>query len=479
MTADGQRSRIEPIPGEAPQPAGAYSLDTFGYREQEYLFAGEADSFALEGERSRDGRWSVRPDARAEFATRLVVRRPIDPSRFSGCVVLEWLNVSGGMDGAPDWTMLHRAFVERGDVWVGMSVQKVGIDGGGFVEGAHLKKLDPQRYGALVHPGDEFAFDMFSQAGRLLRGADDASPRGDLLGGPLGGLTPQTLIAAGESQSASFLVSYINAVDPKAAVFDAYFVHGRPGSGADFDGKMRLSISRDGGVPTSAGEELIRADARVPVLVYQSETDVILLGSGKASQPDGDRVRLWELAGAAHADTYMLVAGPRDDGTLAPEQFAKLLRPISKLLIGTAESPINAAPQHHYVGQAAYEHLLAWAAGGAAPPVAPRLELTDDGSDLAREADGIALGGIRTPWVDVPLATLTGLGQRGEMLAVLFGRTLPFSADELTARYPGGREDYLRSFEKSLDATIAAGFIRSADRAEILAVAGPAFDNVT
>ena len=48
----------------------------------------------------------------------------------------------------------------------------------------------------------------------------------------LGGLEPQRLIAAGESQSASRLVTYIDAVQPIDHVYDGFLVHSRFGSGA-------------------------------------------------------------------------------------------------------------------------------------------------------------------------------------------------------------------------------------------------------
>ena len=88
--------------------------------------------------------------------------------------------------------------------------------------------------------------------------------------------------------------------------------------------------------------ERIRQDARVPVLVLQSETDVILLGGGLAGQPDSERIRVWEMAGAAHADTYTVSAGRYDDGTLSPERMAELLRPTTNLMIGNTDTPINA-----------------------------------------------------------------------------------------------------------------------------------------
>ena len=74
-----------------------------------------------------------------------------------------------------------------------------------------------------------------------------------------------------------------------------------------------------------------------------------------------------------------------------------------------------------------------------------------------------------------PTATLSGLGQTGEVFAILFGTTTPFDASTLTALYPGGRDDYLARFTDALDETIAAGFVLADDRDEILAVAAASY----
>jgi hypothetical protein len=213
----------------------------------------------------------------------------------------------------------------------------------------------------------------------------------------------------------------------------------------------------------------------VPVLVLQSETDVILLGGQWARQPDSDRFRLWEMAGAAHADTYTVSAGRHDDGSLSGERFAELLRPTTNLLIGQTDTPVNAGPQQHYVAQAALDHLVRWVLEGVAPPSAPRLEVADSGVDFHKDAQGNVLGGIRTPWVDVPVATFSGLGQAGDSFAFLFGQTSPFDEARLSDLYPGGISEYLEKFEASLDTTIAAGFVRAEDRAEILSIAAASY----
>ncbi len=449
-------------------PAGFYNLAALGYEEHEFLIEGVARSFTLVDETATIGD-RVQAGAEAPYVSRIVVRRPTDPTRFSGTVLVEWNNVSGGVDAGPDWMFLHRHLMARGHAWVGVTAQKAGIDGGGLVEGFHLKVLAPDRYDELVHPGDRWSFDIFTQVGELLR-----SPEGE---SPLGGLVPSSLIAAGESQSAAFLVTYINAIDPDARVFDAFFVHGRPGTASSLEGAFISSRTNLGEATRSLSNRpvRIRDDARVPVLVLQSETDVIVLGGRLPAQPDGDHVRLWEVAGAAHGDTYLLVASNYDDGTLTPARLAELMQPTTQLIIGNTDTPINSGPQQHYVGQAALDHLVRWAAGGPPPPKAPRLILDDEGSGLVVDGRGNATGGIRTPWVDVPTATLSGIGQTGETFAILFGKTDPFDPATLAACYPGGRGEYIERFTASIDAAIAAGFVLPDDRAEILALADASY----
>jgi hypothetical protein len=448
-----------PVPGAfflgSPQ---SYDLAALGYSNDELLLEGTARSYA-----SAPGE--------ARYRTRAVVRRPLDPARFNGSVVVEWFNVSGGLDAAPDWSFTHRHLVREGFAYVGVSVQKVGIDGGGFAAMSFpLKKMNAERYASLVHPGDAFAFDIFSQAGRAVRD-----------GRLLGGLAPRRVLAIGESQSAMYLVSYVNHVDAEARVFDGFLIHGRGGKGAPLDGSSiirgtpeeRAQAARTGQWSLShvAGSDRIRADVRVPVLTLQSETDVIGLGSAGARQPDFERFRLWEIAGAAHADTYLLVASASDDGSLAPAALAKLLAPTTELFGMKVDRPINAGPQQHYVLQAALAHLDRWAAGGAPPPEAPRLELGSGDAPLALDAHGNVRGGIRSPWVDAPTAVLSGFGQSGAEFAFLFGTTRSFDAAALARLYPGGRADFLARFEKATADALARGFLLEADAAEIRAVA--------
>jgi hypothetical protein len=453
---------LRPFDGPGPAPAGAYDLAALGFVEEEFFVSGDASSYRLRGERTSDGRWQAEPDETAPYVTRILVRRPADGTKFSGTVVGEWMNVSGGVDAPPIWMMTHTQLIRRRHAWVGVSAQRAGIEGGGLVEsGMHLKAAFPARYATLSHPGDAFAFDIFSQAGRAVRAGAALGPHA---------AAARCLIAAGHSQSAAFLVTYLNAIDPAARVFDGFAVHGRTGEGASLTDGFTPSRSQG----TSA--DPIRADLRVPVLVVQTETDQTVLGAGRVHQPDGELVRTWEIAGAAHGDTYLLIASGQDDGKLAPARLAELTRPTTNVFIATTAIPVNSGLQHHYVACAALEHLEAWVRAGTAPPAAPRLDLTADGADFHRDTTGVATGGIRTPWTDVPVAVLSGVGQAGtDRFAFLFGVTRPLTQGQLAELYPGGLAEYRVRFAAALDETITAGFLLADDRAEALAVAEAAW----
>jgi hypothetical protein len=455
-----------PIPGDPFLLVGAPNLESVGYVREEWFLTGTATAYTVRGERSEDGRWQAVRAARAPFKTRIVVFRPSDPAGFNGTVVVEWLNVSGGLDAAPDWLFLHRHLIRERAAWVGVSAQRAGIDGGGLVPGMPLKQVDAARYGSLEHPGDAFAFDIYTSVGRMLRTTGS---------GPLGPLQPQRLIAIGESQSAGFLVSYVNAVDPIERCFDAFLIHGRPGAAAELDGGY-LRAPRDGdlakvGAITRIGHR-IREDIRVPVLTFQSETDVVALGGGRARQSDFERFRLWELAGAAHFDTYGLVASRIDQENVPIEALALHMAPTDKPMGLSANVPVNSGPQQHYVLNAALLHLDRWVREGKPPPEAPRLRASDArATELVRDELGIVCGGIRTPWVEAPSAVLSGDAPGGDGFTFLFGRTVTLDEATLARLYPGGPDEHCLRFEAATEEAVAAGFLLETDASEIRALA--------
>jgi hypothetical protein len=456
------------IPGKPVLGLGNFDLSTQHYVVQEYLLSGDAVSYRAVGVPTDDGKWNVEVDQHAPFATRLVVVRPEDSAKFNGTVIVEWLNVSAGTDGAPDWSYTHRELIRQGYAYVGVSAQKGGIDGGGMNLGIPgvlpIKKADPQRYADLNHPGDAFAYDIYTQAGRAIRHSRDSHLLGQLI--------PKHVIATGESQSAGYLTTYVDAIEPIAKAFDGFLIHSRFGSGAPITGAYIASAAA-----TAVKGLHIRTDIKKPVLIFISESDLMFPGGYlSARQPDNDYLRTWEVAGTAHADTYTLGGAAVDSGSAPIEVLAKAYVPTSSIMGMPLAQPMNSAPQHHYVMQAALAALNRWVVAGQAPPHGQRLNTSDaTPPKLAVDENGNATGGVRSPWMDVPTAHLSGLGQAGAGMVVLFGVTEPFNAAKLSALYPGGQAEYVVKFNASLESAIAAGFILPVDETEIQAIAAYSF----
>ena len=133
-------------------------------------------------------------------------------------------------------------------------------------------------------------------------------------------------------------------------------------------------------------------------------------------------------------------------------------------------APINAGPQT-YVLRAAVAALDRWVTTGTPPPRAPHLKLNpNDPKVYLTDADGNAQGGIRTPHVDAPIATLSGLGQSGSGYCYLFGTTKPFDTAKLAELYPSHKV-FVREWNQAVRAAVKAGFVLSADAPALEAVA--------
>jgi hypothetical protein len=437
--------------------ATSFDLADVGYRQDEFFISGPATAYANVGPLGSDGRWSVTAAGTADYKTRIVVYRPIDPKDFNGTVAVEWLNVSGGLDAAPDWITAHTEMIREGYAWVGVSAQFVGVEGMGSIAPGlgGLKVTDPERYGSLVHPGDSFSYDIFSQAGQAVRGASSIDP--------LDGLRPKRVIALGESQSAFRLVTYINAIDPRDRVYDGYFVHSRGGGSAPLSQAPEPAIDAPEVV-------LFRDDVRVPVMLLQTETDLINLGYLPDRQPDGRLFRLWEVAGTSHADVYTLGVGFSDvGGDPVVAEVVEVSSPIPGII--DCDRPVNSGPQH-FVVKAALHALERWVATGATPPRAPRLEVA--GEEFVLDEFGNVRGGIRTSYVDVPIATLSGLGQSGGGFCFIFGTTELFDEATLDELYPD-HEAYVAAVDEATDRAVRARFVLRPD-AELIVEAAERSD---
>ena len=98
----------------------------------------------------------------------------------------------------------------------------------------------------------------------------------------------------------------------------------------------------------------------------------------------------------------------------------------------------------------------AWINGGAAPPIQPRIafEATGAPPKIRRDRFGNAIGGVRLPEMDVPIAQTLGSSKDSEWL----GQTFPFTAAQLKALYPT-HQDYVAKVAAAAERALAAGVI--------------------
>ncbi len=403
-------------------------LEARGYVEHEFILSGEAHAYAAEGAWTSVGRWHATPTSTASYTTRLLVRQPIDRARFNGTVLVEWLNVSAGGDVDVTFGAAIDEVIRRGYAFVGVSAQKVGVD---------ALRTNP-RYSALHHPGDDYSYDIFTQAGRALTGALGAKP--------LGPLVPRRLLATGESQSASRMVTYINAIQPLAQVYDGFLVYSR-GSGAS-----QLSATAP-----DPDDPRFRTDQPTPVIDVQTEGDIIVLRSHLARQSDTSHFRLWEVAGGAHADEHTLSRKNPPNPSSPGSPCVERLNSANTFLVVSAA--LNA--------------LDRWVRDGTEPAHAPRITLGSDPSaadPVVRDRFGNAKGGIRLPELEVPIATITGVPNPAppdaaplfQSFCRLFGQTHPFSETQLAELYPT-HADYVKQYREAVDTAVAKDFLLSND----------------
>ena len=206
---------------------------------------------------------------------------------------------------------------------------------------------------------------------------------------------------------------------------------------------------------------MVREDFEVPVMMFQTESDVVALRSYQSRQPDSAYFRLWETAGTAHADYYITVTTNTDTGK-DPQVAAVFETALF------CDKPINMGPQH-FQTNAAFSALNEWAKGGKLPPKAERLTLEGSPIRIARDEYGIALGGIRSSFVDAPMATLSGEGNSSENFGFcnnLFGTTKLFDIQTLASLY-GDNSIYRDKVNAAADEAVSLGFMLPEDAALI------------
>ena len=326
----------------------------------------------------------------------MVVRRPADPSRFNGTVLVEWYNVTNGFDADNLWFFVWEHIMRSGYVWVGVSAQRVGVNA--------LKAWSPARYGTLdVTAGntindDSLSYDIYSQAGQALR-----NPLGvDLLHG----LVTRLVIATGESQSSMRLAVYANSIQPLANLY--------PGI---------LFLSTIG--------ERVRQDLSIPMFKVLTEFDVTGANEANLRQDDTGRFRTWEVAGTSHVDQHLRDSREplelRDNGTSLE----------ANLDVTCGTKPVGTRVPTTYVLASAIDKMVQWIQTGTPPPTAPRIQIATFGNPSipVRNALGLAQGGIQLSQVALPTRVNNGTNT-GPGACNRWGYSIPIDPAVLRSLYP-------------------------------------------
>jgi hypothetical protein len=392
-----------------------FSLDELGYEEAEYFVTGTARNLDT--------------GATAPYTTRIIVTRPSSPSRFNGTVMLDWVNVTAQFENAVDTITAHELLLREGWAFVHVSAQAAGV----CCTPLTPKIWDPVRYARLSHPGDDYSFDMFSQIAQAFR-----SPPGV---DPMDGLDVERIIAAGQSQSASRLYGYVTEAQADAGVIDGFLIHG-------------------------GGSKTYETPPTAPVLHLLSDAEA------SPSEPSTTtNYRLWEVAGTSHSDFYIgyhqvVGQGPRfAAGARRPASADEDLHRVAGNY-GEQPHPMHltcilagGAMPMRYATMAALKHLDRWIADGTAPPNGPRFAFDGDGQ--AKDGVGNALGGIRLPPIDVPVARYEST------ICELGGITIPFTEVQLRTLYPT-HADYYAKMQAATAATVSQGFMLPEDVPDLL-----------
>jgi hypothetical protein len=455
-----------------------------GYVEEEFFFSGTGNLYQY----TPTGVELVTPCptvatmgcSNIPYTTRMLVKRPVNPDKFSGTVIIEPLNPSAGFDIAGVWDRSENYFVRNGDIFVGWTSKSVTVNA--------LKNWNPGRYAALnwqyvpFAPGgnngvyDGITFDIAAQIGALFKANGPGSPTHDL--------NIERVFEAGFSQDGSFAFTQadvfhaLELMPAGGPIYDGY-VPGGTGGPSNID----FGLTPAGALPASDPRHQMQPRG-VPVIHINTETEVALGAAGGLPyrRPDSDaandRYRLWEVPGASHVsndlDVEVLTL------TLDFVELARLTVATSPPLGCTHMQFISGPPvgvpgvvdpntfPFSNVANAAFGDLTEWVVSNVPPPRAARIQLTNTmPPTIARDAFGNALGGVRTPFLDVPTATYSPIDTVAHVslfsgFCILYGYNVPFSRSTLDSLYRN-HGDYVSQVVHEANDLVKQGFWLRAD----------------
>ena len=439
------------------------------YVEDEFFVSGKATVYTY-NEVPVPGEIIVR-DPNVPYTTRILIRRPSDPDDFNGTVVIEWMNSTAGFDTVPVWHASAEYFVRKGIVYVGVTNSATSI--GFLVNGCLLLGLIPPplcgtRYATLSLPENGLAYEMVSQIAHMLKGSGSENP-----------LFPdypvQRLFHAGQSQQGGSMVTYATAFH--FPTNDGYFVQANSSArrinfGTPCEDPNGAPAYPDCTPTLQGADRNVATDLPVPVYRVHAETDLAGFVGLNTRQTDTPTFRYYETAGTAHITVHKGSAIV-PAGALGLEDPV-FLEEICALEINTlADGPVLGS----YLYNAMWENMEQQVVSAIAPPSGDLLAL-DPNSQIARDNFGNALGGIRLPQMDLPIATygprnsldpnLPGIfAALGDLFCVLAGTVERFDEATLDTLYPDRATDLVAPFNQKIDDLVTARFLLPEDAAKL------------
>lgn len=169
----------------------------------------------------------------------------------------------------------------------------------------------------------------------------------------------------------------------------------------------------------------------------------------KNSDTENNKCRYYEIPGAPHTNVVcpLLPAIEEIDKASAKRPYLD-----SKIL-----DHINDFPAEYYI-RGLLEKLHIWAEKGIAPEVIEPICRSEN--DLQRNEFGNAIGGLRSPFLDVPIATY--ISSTPDHPEGISGKMKYFSKEKIENLY-GSVEKYLEKFKEYTLTQLKEGWISKTD----------------
>jgi hypothetical protein len=175
------------------------------------------------------------------------------------------------------------------------------------------------------------------------------------------------------------------------------------------------------------------------------------------SNVPGSKYRLYELAGAPHTTIWRRRRGmAKFPGSLTMSDMGAPRQVADRLQISENEKPNDFPLGIFFAG--AFQNLYDWVRGINIPPTGKRIATNADGSTKVDE-HGNAVGGIRSPYVDVPIATY---GSRN-----LMGYKILFTVEKRKKLY-GSHARYVDKVSQATEALVKERWIPPSEASEII-----------